>query len=154
MKTNRNDTVKGYRIDFVKKTITLNYKFQKAAQDYGSEEYNRLKDLIRDLPGFTVVVSAGKKITSTRPTKRLTYENMEKYIGTYENADALLAKFESVKDASSPLASPYKYVRDWFVKQFPNYNVVQIDNPAAQKKAVEIVAAPDEKKYQHKDKTA
>lgn len=150
MKTTRNDTIRGYSINFAKKTITLNYKFQKAAQDYGSEEYNRLKDLIRDLPGFTVVVSAGKKITSTRPTKRLTYENMEKYIGTYENADALLAKFESVKDASSPLASPYKYVRKWFVAQFPDYNVVQIDNPTAKKAAVELVEPENPDNYPHK----
>lgn len=150
MKTTRNDTIRGYSINFAKKTITLNYKFQKAAQDYGSEEYNRLKDLIRDLPGFTVVVSAGKKITSTRPTKRLTYENMEKYIGTYENADALLAKFESVKDASSPLASPYKYVRKWFVAQFPDYNVVQIDNPTAKKEAVELVEPENPDNYPHK----
>jgi len=150
MKTTRNDTIRGYRIDFAKKTITLNYKFQKAAQDYGSEEYNRLKDLIRDLPGFTVVVSAGKKITSTRPTKRLTYENMEKYIGTYENADELLEQFENVKEKSAPIASPYKYVRDWFVAQFRNYNVVQLSNPEAQKAAVSVVDAPNEDDYPHK----
>ncbi len=150
MKTNRNDTVKGYSIDFAKGTITMNYKFQKAAQDFGSPEYKRLKALIADFPEFTVVVSAGKKITSTRPTKRLTYENMEKYIGTYENADALLAKFESVKEKSAPIASPYKYVRDWFVKQFPDYNVVQIDNPAAQKAAVELVEPENPDNYPHK----
>ena len=150
MKTTRKDTVKGYSIDFANNTITLNYKFQKAAQDYGSAEYNRLKDLIRDLPGFTVVVSAGKKITSTRPTKRLTYDNMEKYIKTYDNAEELLAKFESVKDASSPLASPYKYVRKWFVAQFPDYNVVQIDNPTAKKEAVAIVEPENPDNYPHK----
>ena len=150
MKTNRNDSIRGYSIDFAKKTITLNYKFQKAAQDYGSAEYNRLKDLIADLPGFTVVVSAGKKITSTRPTKRLTYENMEKYIGTYENADELLEQFETVKEKSAPLASPYKYVRKWFVAQFPDYNVVQIDNPTAKKEAVAIVEPENPDNYPHK----
>ena len=150
MKTIRKDTVKGYSIDFAEGTITMNFKFQKAAQNFGSPEYKRLKALIADFPEFTVVVSAGKKITSTRPTKRLTYENMEKYIGTYENADELLEQFENVKEKSAPIASPYKYVRDWFVKQFPNYNVVQIDNPVAQKAAVSVVDAPNEDDYPHK----
>lgn len=150
MKTTRKDTVKGYSIDFAEGTITMNFKFQKAAQNFGSPEYKRLKALIADFPEFTVVVSAGKKITTTRPTKRLTYENMEKYIGTYENADELLEQFETVKEKSAPIASPYKYVRDWFVKQFPNYNVVQIDNPAAQKAAVSVVDAPNEDDYPHK----
>ena len=150
MKTTRNDTIRGYSIDFANKTITLNFKFQKAAQDYGSPEYKRLKALIADFPGFTVVVSAGKKITSTRPTKRLTYDNMEKYIKTYDNAEELLAQFKRVKKASSPLASPYKYVREWFVAQFPDYNVVQIDNPTAKKEAVAIVEPENPDNYPHK----
>ena len=150
MKTNRTDKVRGYNVDFVNETITINFKFQKAAMVYGSVEYNRLKALIADLPGFTVVVSAGKKITSTRPTKRLTYENMEKYIGTYVNADELLEQFENVKEKSQPLASPYKYVRKWFAAQFPNYNVVQIDNPTAQKEAVAIVEPENPDNYPHK----
>ena len=150
MKTNRNDTIRGYSIDFANKAITMNFKFQKAAQDFGSPEYKRLKALIADFPEFTVVVSAGKKITSTRPTKRLTYANMEKYIKTYDNAEELLAKLESVKDASSPLASPYKYVRKWFVAQFPDYNVVQIDNPTAKKEAVAIVEPENPDNYPHK----
>lgn len=150
MKTTRNDTIRGYSIDFANKTITMNFKFQKAAQNFGSPEYKRLKALIADFPEFTVVVSAGKKITTTRPTKRLTYENMEKYIGTYENADELLEQFENVKEKSAPIASPYKYVRDWFVAQFPNYNVVQIDNPTAQKEAVAIVEPENPDNYPHK----
>ena len=150
MKTTRNDTIRGYSIDFANRTITLNFKFQKAAQDFGSPEYKRLKALIADFPEFTVVVSAGKKITSTRPTKRLTYENMDTYIGTYENADALRAQFKVVKANSQVLASPYKYVRKWFVAQFPDYNVVQIDNPTAKKEAVAIVEPENPDNYPHK----
>ena len=29
--------------------------------------------------------------------------------------------FETVKTMSAPLASPYKYVADWFKLQFPDY---------------------------------
>ena len=150
MKTNRTDNVRGYNVDFVNETITINFKFQKAAMVYGSAEYNRLKALIADFPTFKVQVLAGKVITKARPTKRLTYKNMETYIKTYENADELLKHFETVKEKSQPLASPYKYVRKWFVKQFPNYNVVQIDNPTAQKTAVELVEPENPDNYPHK----
>ena len=63
MKTNRIDKVRGYNVDFVNETITINFKFQKAAMVYGSAEYNRLKALIADFPTFKVQVLAGKVIT-------------------------------------------------------------------------------------------
>ena len=69
-----------------------------------------------------IVEKAGRTITTPRPTKRLTYENMAKHIMAYNNADELLARFETVKAASVVVKSPYKYVRDWFEAQFPNYN--------------------------------
>lgn len=150
MKTNRTDEVRGYKINFADGTITLNFKFQKAAQDYGSAEYDRLKALIGDFPTFEVVVSAGKKITTTRPTKRLTYDNMKEYIKTYENAEELLAKFETVKTESKKYPSPYKYVREWFADQFKNYNVVQINNPIALKPAVKIVEPKTPEDNPHK----
>jgi hypothetical protein len=46
---------------------------------------------------------------------------MEKYIKVYENADELMEVFKTVKTASVALASPYKYVCDWFKAQFPDY---------------------------------
>ena len=49
------------------------------------------------------------------------HQNMETHIRSYENAEALLAAFETAKARSAPLASPYKYVSDWFKQQFPNY---------------------------------
>jgi hypothetical protein len=46
---------------------------------------------------------------------------METHINAYANAEELLEVFETVKALSKPLASPYAYVHDWFVAQFPNY---------------------------------
>lgn len=150
MKTTRPNNINGCKVDFANNTIIINLKFQKAAKNPGSNEFNLLTDLMTKLPGFTVCPLPGKVITKTRPTKRLTYKNMETYIKTYENADELLKHFETVKEKSQPLASPYKYVRKWFVAQFPNYNVVQIDNPTAQKTAVELVEPDNPDNYPHK----
>lgn len=152
MKTNRNDTVKGYKLDFTTNTLTVNYKFHRAMSDFGSPEYLRYKEILADFPHLTVVVKAGRTITTTRPTKRLTYENMDAYIGCYENHDELRTAFAIVKQKSKLVASPYKYVRDWFEAQFPDYrNAI---NGGQEQSAVLLVAIPDITKYKQKDAAA
>ena len=77
MRTNRVDTVKGYKLDFATNTLTVNYKFHRAMSDFGSPEYLRYKEILNDFPQLRVIVKAGRTITTPRPTKRLTYENMD-----------------------------------------------------------------------------
>ena len=149
MKTNRNDDITGYKLDFSTNTLTVNYKFHRAMSDFGSPEYLRYKEIMTDFPHLTVVVKAGRTITTTRPTKRLTYENMDSYIGCYENRDELRTAFAIVRQKSKLVASPYKYVRDWFEAQFPDYrNAIGSDKNNA---AVLVVAIPDVTKYKIKD---
>ena len=149
MKTNRNDKVKGYKLDFSTNTLTVNYKFHRAMSDFGSAEYLRYKEILADFPHLKVVVKAGRTITTTRPTKRLTYENMDSYIGCYENCDELRAAFAIVRQKSKVLASPYKYVRDWFEAQFPDYRCsVGFDG---EKAAVTLAAIPNTISYKKKD---
>ena len=121
IKTVRKDSVTGYKLDFASNTLTINYKFNKALSDFGSPEYNRYKAILADFPQLTVVVKAGREINTTRLTKRLTYENMATYMGCFENSEALLRRFSLVQKRSKALASPYKYVCDWFKAQFPDY---------------------------------
>ena len=80
-----------------------------------------MKSIREDFPGMAEVVISGREQPSAKTNHRLTYENMEKYIRVHENADELLEVFTTVKAASLALASPYKYVCDWFKAQFPNY---------------------------------
>ena len=54
----------------------------------------------------------------------MTYANMEKYIKVYENADELLEIFYDVREMSKNQKSPYKFVYDWFISQFPKYNEI------------------------------
>lgn len=114
---------KGYKIDYTNNTVYVNHKFYAEAQnDFFSPEAEMLRKIKEAFPSIKIVEKAGRTITTPRPTKRLTYENMEKHIKSYENADELLDRFETVKSASVVVKSPYKYVRDWFEAQFPNYN--------------------------------
>lgn len=152
MRTNRVDTVKGYKLDFATNTLTVNYKFHRAMSDFGSPEYLRYKEILNDFPQLRVIVKAGRTITSTRPTKRLTYENMDSYIGCYENRDELRTALGIVRQKSKLLASPYKYVRDWFEAQFPDYRNA-IDSGVEQS-AVLLVAIPDMTKYKAKETAA
>ena len=153
MRKQRADELKGYKIDFVKNTLTLNYKFADAAfNDYGSPEYRRMKDILADFPQLKVIVEAGRKITTTRKTKRLTYDNMKTYIEQFDNAEELKAMFEKVQLMSKPLASPYKYVQDWFKAQFPNYK--ECPTPGKVNHKVSVVDAPDTSNYKPKDNEA
>ena len=149
MKTKRNDEVTGYKLDFATNTLTVNYKFAKAMSDYGSPEYRRYKAILADFPDLKVIRKAGRTITTTRPTKRLTYENMEIYMGCFENADELTRRFSIVKRRSKALASPYKYVRDWFEAQFPDYKVSAVFDE--EKPAAELIPMLDPILYKQKD---
>ena len=111
----------GYKILFNENTVIMNYKFAAAAAKYGTPENKLMKNIREDFPGMAEVVVSGREQTSAKSNSRLTYENMETHIKVYENADELMDVFESVKALSKTCASPYKYVRDWFEAQFPNY---------------------------------
>lgn len=121
-KTQSFEDVKGYKIDFATQTLTMNYKFAEESMKFSTKEYNLLKKVKADFPNLKIVTKAGRKITTPRKTKRLSYNNMEKYIRTFENSEELLAMFNLAKDRSATAKSPYKFVCDWFLMQFPNYN--------------------------------
>lgn len=111
----------GYKILFNENTVIMNHKFAAAAAKYGTPENKLMKSIRADFPGMAEVIVSGRECDKAKPNSRLTYENMEKYIGVYENAEELLEVFKTVKAASVALANPYKYVCDWFKAQFPDY---------------------------------
>ena len=144
MKPGRN----GYKILFDTNTVIMNYKFAAAAAEYGTPEYNLMKSIRADFPGMAEVVVSGRVQTTAKANHRLTYENMEKHIRVYENADELLEVFKTVKAASAAVASPYKYVADWFKAQFPDYKkAVVFDNG---KLSLAPVKAPSVIEYKQK----
>jgi len=116
--------ITGYKIDFASNTITMNYTFAAAAEQYGTPEYNLLKNILVDFPEMKKVVKAGRNVKTANKNKNLTYEHMEAYITAFTNSEELMEVFESVKQLSKAQKSPYKFVKDWFVQQFPNYKVI------------------------------
>ena len=138
----------GYKILFADNMVIMNHKFAAAAAKYGTTENTLLKNIRADFPGMKEVVVSGRVQTTAKANHRLTYENMEKHIRVYENADELLAVFETVKAASVALASPYKYVADWFKAQFPHYKEAVVFSDG--KLTVVPVKKPDITEYAQK----
>ncbi len=110
-----------YKIDFVNNTLTMTKAFEDAASNPTSQEYKLLQQIRADFPSLTIIRKTRRAPKKARPTKNLTYANMEKYMSVFQNADELLAQFEVVKTCSLEQPSPYKFVRDWFETQFPKY---------------------------------
>ena len=139
---------KGYKINFATNTLVMNYKIYAASQEYGTDENNLVKAILADFPTLTIVVKAGRDVKTANKNKRLTYANMEKHISAYENSAELLDVFETVKALSKTAASPYKYVTDWFVVQFPDYKKAPVFKE--EKLSVPPVKVPDIKEYKIK----
>jgi hypothetical protein len=138
----------GYKILFNENTVIMNHKFAAAAAKYGTKENKLMKDIRNDFPGMKEVIVSGRVQTTAKANHRLTYKNMEKHIMVYENADELLEVFATVKAASVAVASPYKYVADWFKAQFPNYKDAVVFNDG--KLTVAPVKKPDIIEYKQK----
>ena len=138
----------GYKILFDTNTVILNYKFAAAAAKYGTKENRNIRNIRHDFPGMTELVVAGRVQTTAKANHRLTYENMEKHIRVYDNADELLEVFKTVKAASATVASPYKYVADWFKAQFPDYRTAPMLKDGSL--SVVPVPAPETKEYKQK----
>jgi len=141
----------GYKILFNENTVIMNYKFAAAAAKYGTKENKLIKDIRKDFPGMAEVIVSGRECSKAKSNSRMTYANMEKHIRAYDNSAELLEVFETVKALSKPAASPYKFVVDWFVEQFPNYDKAPTFKDG--KLTVLPIKAPDIEEYKIK-KTA
>jgi hypothetical protein len=138
----------GYKILFGENTIIMNHKFAAAAAKYGTKENRLIRNIRHDFPGMAEVIVSGRECESAKTNTRLTYENMEKHIQAYDNADELLEVFKTVKTLSQACASPYKYVCDWFKAQFPNYKKAPVFKDG--KLTVVPTKAPDIIEYKQK----
>ena len=125
-KTNAFVGVRGYKIDFGSHTMTVNYKFAKAASEYGTPEYKLMKTVLREFPDMEVVEVAGRQNKTCHHDKNLTYKNMEIYISEQDNADELMAAYWIARTEAAPQTSRYAHVRKWFIGQFPDYRQVRI----------------------------
>lgn len=102
-------------------TLLLAKGFAKKAFTYGTKEYRMLQECRRDYPTYTVKVRSISKNSTQDHYKGLTYENMEKYIKTHDNAEKNLIIFKNKKEISKMHSDCKRYgtIKNWFLEIYP-----------------------------------
>ena len=117
------------RINRNSRTIEVSKSFDKAASRYGSDAYNALQQVRKDYPDFAIVVKTVR--TKADHFKGLTYDFMEKYIASHDDAEARMAAFNDLRATSDEAvafgaeAASYGEIRAWFFKQYPEIEAFQ-----------------------------
>jgi len=110
----------GYNFDIVSNTLTASAAFLKKASQLNTPEYATVKQLRADNPGMAIV-KAEKRSYENRPVN-ITFKKMEEFIGLCADSEERLKEFAKVKALSKIQASPYKYVKTWFLDNYANYS--------------------------------
>ena len=107
----------GYKFHYAENTIVVNKSFLKKASTIGSAEYNELARVRRDYPDFMIIEREIDKKPGKKAYGKLNYKKMEEFIETQEeeNAPAVLAEFEHVKQFSKSKNNPY-YGNRWSIE--------------------------------------
>ena len=117
------------RLNHRNRAIELTKSFDEKASRFGSDEYNALQIARRDYPNYHVVVACRSKREDSH--KGLTYEVMENYIKTHDNAEENLKVFNDLRSTSEEAKAfgvqPVSYgeIRAWFFKTFPEIEAFQ-----------------------------
>lgn len=109
----------GYNYDAITNTLTMTASFAKKASQLNTPEYNTVRQLRLDNPGMKIE-KAIRKTPSNQPMNA-TFAQMEGFITKCANSEERLDVFEKIKALSKIQASPYAYVRKWFLEHYANY---------------------------------
>lgn len=116
----------------VSKTLIMSAAFERELSNVDSAEYKLYTRMLSEIPGLTVVrkthtsptyyknKETGRK-TSYYPTKGLSYEKMEKFMGALPEGKKYREVYDKLKAVAVLCPSPYACVRHWFEAQFPKY---------------------------------
>ena len=113
------------KINHTNGTIIMDRTFAKLAENTFSAEYRHLQKIRADYPDYRVVRKTIKKNANKETYKGLTYEYMEKYINTHDDAEAKMKEYQNLRglseEAQAALAEPCSYneIRAWFLKTYP-----------------------------------
>ena len=136
--------MKNYEISYENCTVTLSASFLRKASTLGTKEYQEMLQLRRDLPGFQFQKAEVEKKTASK-YKNLTYKHMREYIAASiadeAEAKAMLGQMKKVEALSKVQTNPYKYVHDWFIKQFPECNREQLQKNSEEETATQKTAS-------------
>ena len=110
----------GHYADILNGVLYVSKFFQNNANYYGTTEYRKMNEILAVYPDMKIELYAPTR------KKRLTYEMMEAFIRIMPDAEKNFAAYTRVRKMSVAYKSPYKFVEDWFAKQFPYYGRVSL----------------------------
>ena len=90
-------TTTNYTINAATKEIIITKRFEKAANNIGSNEYKDLVTLMKDFPEFSIKVKEIKKKKGKKTYNGLTLDEMRRFIGTRSEEELIL--FERVVES-------------------------------------------------------
>ena len=111
------------------RTIEITKSFDKAASRFGTREYEAMQQVRKDYPDFAIVVKTVRN--KADHFKGLTYDFMEKYIASHDDAEARMAEFNDLRGTSDEaqafgaVAHSYGEIRAWFFKTYPEIEAFQ-----------------------------
>lgn len=138
-----------YNYDAVNNVLNASKAFIKKASQYGTTEYNILRNLRNDNPGVTV-----EEIQKVEKGHGLTYTKMEKVIGMCRDKEVRFMVYKTVKEYSQIQPNPYQFVKKWFEENYANWNQMSFDaeNYFVPKTKAEMEAEAKEKAEQEANK--
>ena len=104
------------KINFETKSIEVSKAFANKASHFGTEQYEELRAVMRDLPDFTVMVKTAPRLRRSY-MKGLTYEWMEYFISMHDEDGSIMQDFLCLRHGCS-----YAEVKRWFITKFPGVN--------------------------------
>lgn len=110
----------GYEINHFDNTIIVTKKYLKEAGIIGSEAYENLANVRKDLPDYQIVQREIRKKQGKKTYGKLTYERMVEFIAAHkgENSLAAMADFQRVKQLSKAHSGSYAFVKAWFLNRY------------------------------------
>ena len=115
--------MKQYRYNCLTNTLTLSRAFVRQAENTESEEYKFVKRMRDEIPELDIVRQQ-KKVHRRSPRANLSVKAMKDYIRCVRDSEERLAELDSVVVASKLQDHPVRYIREWFMKKYPNYDCI------------------------------
>ena len=108
------------------KTVQVSRSFRNNANIYGTPEYHLWQKFRKSHPKVIMEVpkskSKRKNTSKSKPCFKMRYKDMEEYISTLRNSEALMKEFNLIRKRSKIARNPYQFVLAWFNQQFENLN--------------------------------
>ena len=104
------------KVLFATRTIEVTKKFSKKAAIFGTEEYQLMREVLKDFPDFEIVVKA-TPVRHQTYMKGLTYDYMASHIARVDTDGSIMRDFEILRQGCS-----YFQIKNWFMTLFSEIN--------------------------------